>query len=39
MSDQVPIDRKLIEIYEEGYNLYDTFDSRQDPTNSENFQV
>lgn len=39
MDTDIPIDRKLAEMFEEGYHLYDSFDTRQEPTNSEAFQV
>lgn len=38
-SEEITVDRKLTEIFEEGYKLYDKFDTRQDSTNSDEFQV
>lgn len=38
MSEEVTIDRKLIDIFDEAYHLYDSFEIRQDPTNSDSFQ-
>lgn len=39
MANAIPIDRKLSEIFEEGYHLYESFETRQDANNSETFQV
>lgn len=38
MSEEITIDRKLIDIFDEAYFLYDSFETRQDPTNSDLFQ-
>lgn len=37
--DEIPIDRKLDDIFEEAYNLYTGFDDCVDPTNGTDFQV
>lgn len=37
--DETPVDRKLDDIFEEAYNLYNGFDDCADPTNSPEFQV
>lgn len=37
--DEIPIDRKLDDIFEEAYNLYNGFDDCVEPTNSSEFQV
>lgn len=37
--DEIPIDRKLEDIFEEAYNAYTAFDDCVDPTNSPEFQV
>lgn len=37
--EEIPIDRKLDDIFEEAYNLYNGFDDCADPTNSPDFQV
>lgn len=37
--DEIPIDRKLDDIFEEAYNLYTSFDDCVDPTNGVDFQV
>lgn len=39
MTEEVTIDRKLIDIFDEAYHLYDSFEIRQDPTNSDSFQT
>lgn len=39
MANEIPIDKKLGEIFDEGYHLYDSFETRQDANNSESFQV
>ncbi|KAG4074025.1 hypothetical protein HA402_014230 [Bradysia odoriphaga] len=36
--EETPIDRKLEDIFEEAYNLYNGFDDCVDPTNSPDFQ-
>lgn len=33
------VDRKLYEIFEEAFELFDSFESRSDATNSTEFQV
>lgn len=37
--EEIPIDRKLNDIFEEAYNLYTGFDDCVEPTNSSEFQV
>ncbi|XP_055547432.1 immunoglobulin-binding protein 1 [Wyeomyia smithii] len=37
--NEIPIDRKLSDIFEEAYNLMNTFDTCYDPTNSPEFQA
>lgn len=37
--DEIPIERKLEDIFDEAYNSYNSFDSCEDPTNSSEFQV
>lgn len=39
MALEIPVDRKLDDIFEEAYNLYNSFDDCNDPTNSSEFQV
>lgn len=39
MSEEVTIDRKLIDIFDEAYHLYDSFEVRQEPSNSDAFQA
>lgn len=39
MANEVPVDRKLSEIFTEGYDLYQALPERTDPTNSPEFQV
>lgn len=43
MAESVPnditVDRKLCDIFEEAFDLYDSFDTCNDPTNSPEFQV
>lgn len=37
--DEIPIDRKLDDIFEDAYNLFYSFDECVEPTNSPEFQV
>lgn len=39
MANEVPVDRKLSEIFSEGYEAYQKLPERTDPTNSPEFQV
>lgn len=36
---EITIDSKLSEIFKEAYELYQSFDKRDDPTNSQEFQA
>lgn len=38
-SSETTVDRKLFEIFEEAFDLYNSFDTCNDPTNSPEFQV
>lgn len=38
-EENTTVDRKLNEIFEEAFDLYDSFETCQDPTNSPEFQV
>lgn len=38
MNEQ-KVEKRLEEIYDEAYTLYETFDRREDPSNSPEFQV
>lgn len=38
-SNEVTVDRKLSDIFEEAFDLYDSFDTCNDPTNGPEFQV
>ncbi|XP_058448318.1 immunoglobulin-binding protein 1 [Malaya genurostris] len=38
-SQEIPIDRKLFEIFEDAYKLMNSFDTCYDPTNSPEFQA
>lgn len=38
-NNVIPEIRKLSDIFEEAYNLYNSFDKRDDPTNGIEFQV
>lgn len=38
-SNELTVDRKLYEIFQEAYDLYDSFERCYDPTNSPEFQV
>lgn len=38
-TDEITVDRKLCDIFEEAFDLYDSFDTCNDPTNSSEFQV
>lgn len=39
VDDDSQINRKLSEIFDEGYHLYNSFDTCNDPVNSPEFQV
>ena len=38
-SNEIPIDKKLSDLFAEGFKLYDSFDTCYDPTNSPHVQV
>lgn len=38
-TNETTVDRKLFEIFEEAFDLYDSFETCNDPTNSPEFQV
>lgn len=38
-TSETTVDRKLFEIFEEAFNLYYSFETCNDPTNSLEFQV
>lgn len=38
-EENTTVDRKLHEIFEEAYDLYNSFETCNDPTNSPEFQV
>lgn len=38
-SNETTVDRKLMDIFEEAFNLYYSFETCNDPTNSPEFQV
>lgn len=37
--NEITVDRKLLDIFEEAFNLYYSFETCNDPTNSPEFQV
>lgn len=39
MANEITIDRKLSDLYEEAYHLYESLETRQDATNSDSFQA
>lgn len=39
MANEITIDRKLSEIFSEGYDIFQSLPERSDPTNSPEFQV
>lgn len=38
-TEEITVDRKLHEIFDEAFNLYNSFETCNDPTNSSEFQV
>lgn len=38
-SEETTVDRKLFEIFDEAFDLYNSFDTCNDPLNSPEFQV
>ena len=38
-DENLTVDRKLSEIFEEAYHLYNDFENNQEPTNSTEYQV
>lgn len=38
-EDQKKVDKRLCEVFSDAHKLYETFEQRDDPTNSGEFQV